>query len=63
MSDQFMTGAALALMSLIFSSHPFIQLVYVLACTQCVIWDDFYIITGIFVISIVGAEINKRLKG
>lgn len=62
MSDFVMAGAGVALLSLIFSDYPFVQLVYFLAITNVVDWDQWGIVTGIMVLAMLGINMYKRLK-
>ncbi len=62
MTDFLLAGVAIALISLIFSSLPFIQLIYVLACSYALNWNDLYILTGFYLVAMVGGELFKRLS-
>ena len=57
MTDYFLAGVAVALLSLIFSKFPFIQLVYFLAVQGVTSWDGFGMITGIMLIATFGATV------
>lgn len=60
MSDFVLAGVGVALLTLIFSSFPFIQLVYVIAIQTVVDWTQWGIVTGLMLISLLGANIFKR---
>ncbi len=62
MPEIVLAGFAVAVLSLIFSSSPFINLVYFLACVYVTEWDDFYTITGLMLIAIIGYEIVKGMR-
>ena len=62
MTEIVLAGFAVSVLSLIFSSSPFINLVYFLACIYCTEWDQFYTITGLMFIAIIGYEIVKGMK-
>lgn len=62
MSQYVLAGAGVALLSLIFSDLPFVQLVYFLAITQVMDWQTFATVTGIMMIASVGGTIYRKFK-
>jgi len=62
MSDFVLAGAGVALISLIWSGYPFIQLVYFLAIQSVIDWTQFGLVTGLMLISTIGANMAKRLS-
>lgn len=60
MSDFVLAGVGVALLTLIFSSYPFIQLIYILAIQSVVDWTQWGLVTGLMLISMLGANIFKR---
>ena len=61
MSDYALAGSGVALLSLIWSEFPFIQLVYVLAVINTVDWTQWGVISGMMLFATLGANISKRL--
>lgn len=62
MSEFALSGIAVALLSLVFSDFPFIQLVYFLGIQSVVDWTTFGVVTGFMILATYGANIYKRLK-
>ncbi len=62
MSDFVLAGAGVALLTLIFSDYPFIQLVYFLAIQPVVDWEQWGVVTGFMLLAMLGANIFKRFK-
>lgn len=61
MSDYAIAGVGLALLSLIWSDLPFIQLVYMLSVINVVDWNQWGVVTGFYLIASIGANIAKRI--
>ena len=62
MSDFILAGIFIALLSLIFSKFPFIQLIYVISLTHATNWDEMGMITVVMLISTMGANVYKAFK-
>ncbi len=62
MTDYVLAGVGVALLTLIFSSFPFVQLVYVIAIQSVLDWTQWGVVTGMMLIASLGANIYKRLS-
>lgn len=60
MSDLVLAGVGVALMSLIWSDYPFIQLVYFLGIQSVIDWTQWGLVTGLMLIATLGANMAKR---
>jgi len=61
-SDFTLAGIFVALLSLIFSKYPFIQLVYMLGVIYATDWDEWGMITVTMLIATVGANVYKSAQ-
>lgn len=63
MSEYVMAGAGVALFTLIFSSTPFVQLIYFLAIQNVADWTAWSVVTGFHIIVQLGANLYRSFKG
>jgi hypothetical protein len=62
MGDLFLASAAVALFSLIFSSVPFVQLIYILVVVNVTTWDSWILLTFLQIMATYGATVWRKLK-
>lgn len=62
MSEFTLAGVFVALLSLIWSKFPFIQLIYILSIIYSTNWDEWGMITVTMLIATVGANVYKSFK-
>lgn len=62
LSEFTLAGILIALLSLIWSKFPFIQLVYLLSVLNATNWDEMGIMTVTMLIATVGANVYKNFE-
>lgn len=62
MSEFTLAGVFVALLSLIWSKFPFIQLIYILSIIYSTNWDEWGMITVTMLIATVGANVYHSFK-
>ena len=62
MTEFQLIGVLIGLATLIFSKVPFVNLVYVLAVSRAIDFDQFSIITGVYMIVLLGSNLTRSMN-